>query len=151
MSAETIPGRLFHQAKLRPQAPAYHVRSGGQWTVTSYADYADQTRSCGKALMALGLDEGQTTCILGFNRPEWTVMDIATMAIGCAPAGIYTTCSPEEVAYIVGHTEAPVVLVENHSQLAKVQEEWGNLPALKYVVLMAGAEAVEDERVLTWE
>jgi long-chain acyl-CoA synthetase len=151
MSAETIPGRLFHQAKLRPQAPAYHVRSGGQWTVTNYADYADQTRSCGKALMALGLDEGQTTCILGFNRPEWTVMDIATMAIGCAPAGIYTTCSPEEVAYIVGHTEAPVVLVENHSQLAKIQEEWGNLPALKYVVLMAGAEAVEDERVLTWE
>jgi len=124
---------------------------GGDWKATNYADYADQTRNCGKALMALGLEPGQTTCILGFNRPEWTIMDIGTMAVGCAPAGIYTTCSPEEVAYIVGHTEAPVVLVENHDQLAKVQAEWDNLPALKYAVLMGGSDAVEDERVLTWE
>ena len=151
MPAETIPARLFEQARVRPQAPAYHVRVGGDWKATNYADYADQTRNCGKALMALGLEPGQTTCILGFNRPEWTIMDIGTMAVGCAPAGIYTTCSPEEVAYIVGHTEAPVVLVENHDQLAKVQAEWDNLPALKYAVLMGGSPAVEDERVLTWE
>jgi long-chain acyl-CoA synthetase len=151
MLAETIPARLFEQAKVRPTAPAYYVRVAGDWKPTNYADYADQTRCCGKALMGLGLEPGQTTCILGFNRPEWTIMDIATMAVGCVPAGIYTTCSSEEVAYIVGHTEASVVLVENHDQLAKIQEQWENLPALRTVILMGGAADVDDERVLTWE
>jgi len=151
MSAQTIPARLFEQANLRPNSPAYHVRTAGEWKPTNYSDYAAQTMTCGKALMALGLEPGSTTCILGFNRAEWCVMDIATMAVGCAPAGIYTTCSPEEVAYIVGHTEAQVILVENHDQLAKVQEEWSNLPELRYAVLMGGADAVDDERVLTWE
>jgi len=151
MSAPTIPARLFEQANLRPQSPAYHVRVAGDWKPTNYAEYAAQTLACGKALMGLGIEPGSTTCILGFNRPEWCVMDIATMAVGCVPAGIYTTCSPEEVAYIVGHTEAQLILVENHDQLAKVQEQWDNLPALRYAVLMGGAAAVDDDRVLTWE
>ena len=151
MSEETIPSRLFKQARVRGSAPAYHVRVAGQWKATSYADYAKQVRTAGKALMALGLDAGQTSCILGFNRPEWVVFDLATMCVGSAPAGIYTTCSPEEVAYIVGHTEAPIVLVENHDQLAKIQQEWSGLPALQYVVLMAGSADVDDERVLTWD
>ena len=150
MAIDSIPARLFEQAAARPQAPAYHVRVSGTWEATSWADYAAAVRAAGKSLMALGLESGQTTCILGFNRPEWVITDLATMAVGSAPAGVYTTCSPEEVAYIVGHTEAPVVLVENHHQLEKVQEQWANLPALRTVVLMDGSPAVDDERVLTW-
>ena len=152
MPADTIPGRLLKAGADRGTAPAYHVKSGGGWTSTSWAEYAALVRRVGKALMALGLEPGQKTAILGFNRPEWLLMDVATMAVGGAPAGIYTTCSPPEVAYIISHTAAPVVLVENESQWAKVQQERdaGNLDALKHVVLMEGAEPVDDAMVLTW-
>ena len=66
-------------------------------------------------LLALltGFEPGQTACILGFNRPEWAILDLAAMGVGGAPAGIYTTCSPVEVRYIVAHAEAPIILVEN--------------------------------------
>ena len=152
MAADTIPARLLKAGADRGNTPAYHVKSGGGWTSTSWAEYAALVRRVGKALMALGLEPGQKTAILGFNRPEWLLMDVATMAVGGAPAGIYTTCSPTEVAYIIAHTEAPVVLVENASQWSKVQQERdaGNLPALRHVVLMEGAAAIDDDMVLTW-
>ncbi|HCP45757.1 MAG TPA: long-chain fatty acid--CoA ligase [Deltaproteobacteria bacterium] len=151
MTTDTIPARLFAKGKSLPDKPAYHVRKGGAWEATTWSQYADQVRAASRALMGLGLEVGQTTCILGFNRPEWAVFDLATMAVGGAPAGIYTTCSPSEVQYIIAHTEAPVVLVENHDQWSKVKQERERLPALKYVVLMDGAEAVDDPMVLTWE
>jgi long-chain acyl-CoA synthetase len=153
MPADTIPARLLKAGADRGNAPAYHVKSGGGWTTTSWSEYAALTRRVGKALIGLGFEPGQKTTILGFNRPEWLLMDVATMAVGGAPAGIYTSCSPTEVAYIVAHTEAPLVLVEDHDQWAKVQQERdaGNLPDLKHVVLMDGAAAVDDAMVMTWD
>ncbi len=152
MAVDSIPARLLAAGASRGSAPAYHVKSGGGWTSTSWSEYAALVRRVGKAMMALGFEPGEKACILGFNRPEWLLMDVATMAVGGAPAGIYTTCSPPEVAYIVSHTEAPIVLVENHAQWDKIriERDAGNLPNVKHVVLMDGAEAVADEMVLTW-
>src|SRR6185312_3913899 len=72
------------------------------------------------------------------------------MMAGGAPAGIYTTCSAEEVQYIIHHSESRVVLVENADQLAKVKAKRAELPLLKWIVMMRGATATGAD-VLTWE
>lgn len=151
MAPDSSAHRLFRQAQLRPAQPAYMVKQDGFWKSTSYAEYADEVRTAARALMALGFAAKQSVCILGFNRPEWTIMDLACMAAGGAPAGIYTTSSPEEVEYIVHHTEAPVVLVENDKQWEKVRARREHLPHLRHVVLMKGAPAIDDPMVLSWE
>ncbi|RYE81295.1 MAG: long-chain fatty acid--CoA ligase [Myxococcales bacterium] len=151
MSSDTVPQRLVAQARLRPDAPAYHVRDRGGWRATSWRTYADEVRQAGRALLALGVEPGQTTCILGYNRPEWVIMALATMSVGAAPAGIYTTCSHHEVQYIVAHAGSPVVLVENLEQWEKIAAERERLPDLRHVVLMRGAPAVDDPLVLSWE
>jgi len=149
--ADTIPHRLLQRAKKSPNDPAYYVREGGRWKSTNWGTYSDQVTRAGRALIALGLETGDTVCILGFNRPEWAIMDLATMGVGGAPAGIYTTCSPVEVRYIVAHAEAPVILVENEEQWRKVKAERANMPKLKHVVTMKGAPAISDEMVMSWE
>ncbi len=150
MATDTIPARLQAQAKTRPNHPAYHVKTGGRWVPTTYKTYAEQVRTAAKALIALGLEPDQSTCILGFNRPEWIILDVATMMVGGVPAGIYTTCSAEEVSYIIGHADAPLVLLEDDGQWAKVLGELGNLPKLQHVVMMKGAK-VDHEMAMTWE
>ncbi len=149
---DTIPARLQEQARVRPHALAYAEKIDGRWREANYRQLVDEVRRAGRALITLGLPAGGTVCILGFNRPEWSILDYAAMSAGGVPAGIYTTCSAEEVAYIVGHAEASVVLVEDAAQLAKVQAHWAELPALRHAVLMRGAEVgTDDDRVLTWE
>jgi long-chain acyl-CoA synthetase len=148
--ADTIVQRLLEQARRRPEASAYLVKRNGVWHATSWAQYVDEVQRAARALIQLGFEPGDRTCILGFNRPEWVIFDLATMAARGAPAGIYTTCSPEEVAYIVHHSESPVVLVENEEQWAKIAAMRGELPHLKRVVLMKGAH-VDDPMVIGWE
>ncbi len=151
MAADTIPRRLIEQGQKRPNSPAYYVRQGGRWKATSWKQYADEVSQAGRALIALGLEPGQTICILGFNRPEWVVMDLATMGCGAAPAGIYTTNSPAEVRYIVEHSEAPIVLAEDEGQWKKLEQERDKLPKLEHVVMMKGAPKIDDAMVLSWE
>lgn len=148
--ADTIVHRFYETVRKRGDAPAYLVKEGGIWHATSWREYGEEVDRASQALIALGFELGQRLCILGFNRPEWVIADVATMACGGAPAGIYTSCSPEEVQYIVHHSEAPIVLVENVDQWKKIEEVRDQLPHLKHVVLMKGAR-VDDEMVLGWD
>ncbi len=149
--ADTIIHRLFDQAKKRGDDPAYLVKDGPVWKATSWTEYGDQVERAARALIRLGFEPGQKGCILGFNRPEWVIFDLALMAAGGAPAGIYTTCSAEEVAYILNHSEAPVALVENLEQWKKIEEKKAELPHLRHVVLMKGAKRIDDPLVMTWD
>ena len=148
--ADTIPSRLFEQARVHPNRAAYYVKSGRSWVPTSWRDYQAQVRQASKAMIALGIQPGQPVAILGSNRPEWVIFHIAAMAIGAAPAGIYTTCSPPEVRYVVAHSEAPLVLIEDEEQWEKIDAERDNMPGLKHAILMKSAPRVDDPLALSW-
>lgn len=148
---DTIPARLQEAGRARGSAPAYYEKIEGSWETTSWSDFAAQVRQATRALCSLGFKPGHTVCILGFNRPEWVIMDVAAMTGGGAPAGIYTTCSPPEVAYIVNHSEAQIVLLENEGQWKKVEEKLTDLPHLKHVVMMRPSARIDHPMVMSWE
>jgi len=148
---DAIPHRLLAQASQRPAAIACQHKVEGRWQPTTWQELVDQVRTAARALIALGVPRGGKVSILGFNRPEWVIFDHAAMMVGGAPAGIYTTCSADEIQYIIHHSESRVVLVENAAQLAKVKLVRDRLPLLATIVLMRGAEAPSDAGVLTWE
>jgi len=147
---DTIPHRLLRNAIERPSTIAYQAKVNGRWQPTTWRTYTDQVRAAARALITLGLPRGGAVAILGFNRPEWVILGQAAMMAGGASAGIYTTCSADEVQYIVHHCEAPVVLVEDAAQLAKIKATRDKLPLLKWIVMMRGVTATGDD-VLTWE
>jgi long-chain acyl-CoA synthetase len=147
----TIPALVFDKARTAPHTIAYAEKRDGTWHETTWADFAEQVAQAAKALIALGLEPGQTVNIIGFNRPEWVILDVAAMATGLVPAGIYTTNSPAEVWYIVDHSAAPLVLAENRHQWEKVAQVRDRLPLLRHVVMMRDSEPIDDPMVLSWE
>ena len=152
MAVDTIPLRLQNQGRQNSDRIAYRVReSNGTWTSTNYGEYARQVHDAAKAMIGLGFEPGQKACILGFNRPEWVIADVATMMAGGVPAGIYTTCSATEVQYIIDHADAPIVFLENEGQWDKVVAERDNLPKLKYAVMMKGSKVADDPLAMSWE
>lgn len=143
------PSRFLATAMQRGAAPAYYERGDREWQPTSWTSYADQVRCAARALVALGVMPGEAVCILGFNRPEWVIMDLAAMMIGAVAAGIYWTSAASEVEYIVDHSRCTVLLAENDAQWAKVAERRGALPRLQRVVMMRGAKA-DDRWQISW-
>jgi long-chain acyl-CoA synthetase len=152
LATDTIPSKVLSNGEKHGAVPAYHTKQAdGTWRQVSWRQYADEVRQAAKALIALGLEPGQPVAVLGFNRPEWVIFDVAAMAAGGAPAGIYTTSSPDEVAYVLNHSEAPVVLVENEHQWKKIEARRDALTHLRHVVAMKGAPIIEDKLVLSWD
>jgi long-chain acyl-CoA synthetase len=78
--ADTIASRLIEQARRRPGSPALYSKVDGEYRAITWADYAEEVRRAGKALIAQGLEPGQHVAILGFNRAEWVILDVACIS-----------------------------------------------------------------------
>lgn len=151
LMATTILHHLERHAAASGGRAALHDKLTGTWRTTTWSEYNAQTRQAARAMLAAGLVEGQVVTILGANRPEWVIAALGAMRCGGISAGVYTTCSAEEIGYIVGHSDSPILIVETLDQLGRVLEVWPELPALKQVVMMRGAGEHEDPRVSSWE
>ena len=154
----SIPERLVRTGKRQPKHPAYYVRDAAGWQPTSWGDYAAQVRQAARALVALGLQRGDAVCILGFNRPEWTTLDLAAMMVGGVAAGIYWSSAANEIAYIVEHSGCAVLLVENTQQWQKAVAVPEALSHLRAAVMMRQASTEAPAQTLggisppmTWE
>ncbi len=53
------------------------------------------------------------------NRPAWLLADLAIQGIGAVAVGIYPTSPQAEVAYLLDHSEAKVLIAEDEEQLDK--------------------------------
>jgi long-chain acyl-CoA synthetase len=148
---ETVPFKIIRNGDFHGDDPAYYERIGGAWKATNWRSYADQVIRAGKAMVALGVEPGDVVTILGFNQPSWVIADVAAMAVGAVPAGIYTTNSPRECHYILDHSESPLLVIEDEGQWAKIEEIRDSLPNLRHVVVMSGGPAIDDPMVMSWE
>lgn len=132
----SIPARFLATSACQAEEPAYFVRGAAGWEATRWQEYAADVRQAARALVALGVQPGDAVCILGFNRPEWTTMDLAAMMVGAVAAGIYWSSAANEIAYIVEHSGCAVLLVENDAQWQKAAAEPQALAHLRATVLM---------------
>jgi long-subunit acyl-CoA synthetase (AMP-forming) len=139
---------FFATAASRGDRVAFRHRVDGAWRETTWADNAQAVRRVGRALIGLGVPQGGNVAIVGPNRPEWLLAALGAQAAGGAPVGIYTTSTPAQTAYIVGHSEARVAVVHDRAQLAKLRAQKASVPALQTIVLMSGAADGPD--VLSW-
>lgn len=123
-------------------------KENGKWVEQSYAQYYSDVKLAARGFMHLGLEPGRAVSIIGYNCPQWVIADLAAIAAGGMPAGIYTTSSPELCAFVAGHCKAQIVVVENAEHLAKVKKVREQLPELKAIVMMFGEDA--DDNVYSW-
>ncbi len=155
MTEKTILDRLDRQVRERGDRPAVADPRGESfdaWDTLTWKEYADQTYALARAFHALGHRPGDAVAIAGPNRAAWVIADLAAMAAGGMPAGIYVTLTPEQAQYIVHHSRAPIVVAADHAQARKITAGWDALPHLKAVVLFPGQRPMDGEpRVLTWE
>ena len=147
---QTVMAVLSETARRHGDRPAMRVKRGGRWETTTWADYEREVRRMARGFLSLGLEPGQGVVIVGYNRPEWFVADLAAIAAGGVPTGIYTTSSPEQVHYITEHCEAAVAVVESREYLRTFLPLLPSLPKLKAIVLMEGESREDGVRSWGW-
>ena len=70
-------------------------------------------------LRALGIERGDRVAILSENRPEWAILDLATLAAGAVSVPVYPTLPASQVAHILSDSGAKAVVAENAKQVGE--------------------------------
>lgn len=131
---KSFPELFFKQVERKGDSIALRHKKYGIWKRISWNEYGQSVREVGAGLIRYGIQSGDRVSILGDNRPEWLICHLATMSVGGATCGVYPTNSPEQVAYVVGHSESRLLFAENEEQVDKVLQIIDRFPELLVVV-----------------
>ena len=119
----TLVHKLSRWAEERPDQPALHRRTASGWEAVCWRQYLDTVHAVGNSLAALDIETGESVAILSNNRVEWLYVQFGATVCGAVATPCYTTSTPDQIAYQVAHSRAPIVFAENREQLAKLMYE----------------------------
>lgn len=129
---------------------AFRVRRDDDWEPTTFAEYGTAVDEVAGGLVAAGIPTEAFGAILSGNRPEWHEADLGMIHAGIVSCPVYPTSSPTQVRYILDHSGAVVVFVEDAEQRAKVEQIRGDLPQLRRCVVMTG-EGCDGDVFVSWD
>ena len=144
----SVPALFAEQAEQQGDRLAIRFKEYGIWHRVTWRQYGDEVRRVAAALLAFGLRHQENVAVLAENRPEWLYCHLGIQTIGGATCGVYPTSSPEQIRYLLNHSEARIVFVENAEQLDKVLAIVAETRIERIVVWDAkGLWGFSDERV----
>jgi long-chain acyl-CoA synthetase len=116
-------GQLWRDAVAAGRTnPAYLVEGPDGWREVSWDEAAQAVGEIANGLLARGVRKGDAFGILAQTTIEWALFDYALARIGAVGAAIYANSSPKDCRYILEHSEAVGVLVEDEEQRAKIAD-----------------------------
>src|SRR5207302_3617007 len=148
---ETVPALFQRTAAERPDAPALFFKAGQRWVPISWAEYARAVSRLGNALLAEGLQPRDRVAVWSANRPEWQITDLAILHAGLETVAIYQTLAPDQVKYLLSHSESKVLVVDDRKLLEQVVAMRSDLPLLQRAILIEGSAPELDDWVISWE
>jgi long-chain acyl-CoA synthetase len=151
VEGKTIVDYLDRNAERHGDQPAIHFKDG-DWKSLTWRQYRQAVHEAAAGLQDLGVGEGEFVAIMAGNRPEHAIADYAAIHSGATAVTIYSTLAAGQIQYIADNCKATVAILENLEFMKRWEEIRSELPNLRYVVLMSGAENYDTaEWVLSWE
>jgi long-chain acyl-CoA synthetase len=151
VEGKTIVDAFDRNVESYPDQPAIHWKDGG-WKTLTWREYRDVVHKAAAGLETLGVGDGEFVAIMAGNRPEHVIADFATVHTGATPITIYSTLAANQIQYIADNSKATVAILEDLDFMKRWEEIRSELPNLRFIVLMSGAENYDTvDWVLSWD
>ncbi len=132
---QTLPQYFLQQVeKYGRDKIALRQKEFGIWQEYSWQDSYENVRDFALGLIALGVQRGDKVSTVGDNDRQYLWGYLALQAVGAAQVGIYTDAIPDEVAYVVGHSDSTFVMAKDQEQCDKMLEIREKVPNVKRVI-----------------
>ena len=150
---QTVPGVFNETVSRNRDRVALRTKDLGLWQDITWEQYYEKACQVGSALVSMGFEKGDSACIIGDNAVEWVMADMGIQCVGGVCAGIYSTNAWQQVEYVVTHSDAKFLFVENEEQLDKWLMFREITPLLKKVIVWdtRGLTSFKDPMVMTFE
>lgn len=132
---DTLPKLIIRNAqKYGQRRIAIAEKDYGIWQSYTWAEHLRQIKEFALGLASLGFQRGDKLAIIGDNRPQLYWALSAAQCLGGIPVPLYQDAIAEEIAYILDHSEAKVVVTEDQEQTDKILEMKERLPKIEWVI-----------------
>lgn len=148
---QNIHAMLQETVAKKPEHKAFAwIPAAGQTASVNWLEFYQQVTRAAKSLIALGVNKGDKVNIISYTSYKWILTDQAIMSIGGCTVGIYQTNLAKDCAYIINHSDAVLVFVEDIKQLNKVLSIRNEIPRNRNIILMSG-DYEGDEYVMNYD
>ena len=134
MLEDTLPKLLVANARKFGDKVALREKEFGIWQTLTWEEFLQRVRNFSLGLISLGLQPEDKIAIIGDNRPEWVIAELAAQAAGAISMGIYQDSIADEVQYLVDFCDARFVIAEDQEQVDKLLEVWERLPKVEKII-----------------
>ncbi len=134
MIEKTLPQLLQERAQTMGKRIALREKDYGIWQELSWQDYWGRVKNFALGLAAHEFVRGDKLAIIGDNRPEWLISELAVQSLGGISIGIYQDSLPKEIAYILNHSDVKFVVVEDQEQVDKLLEIEAEIPGVEWII-----------------
>lgn len=150
---KTFPQLLLERTARAGSKVALREKDYGIWNEITYQEYLDQVMSLSLGFAKLGLKRGDKVAIVGDNRPEWVMSELAAQALGGISVGIYQESLPNEMGFILDHCDATIVVVEDQEQVDKILEIKKEIPKVTNIIYYdpRGMRNYQDDALMSFE
>ena len=150
----TPPAHVRKWAEETPTRVAMREKDFGIWQETTWSEYWETVLDAAYGLLALGVNVGDRVSIQSEDRPEWVILDMATVAVRAMTVGLYPTNPSAEVRYLLSDSGAVIHLAEDQEQADKVMEVIDDLPDLRTIIHIEPRgfrKWRDDARFIAWD
>jgi len=160
MSAMTTPEYLISNAEKYANENAISWKgASGNWVNMTWSEFCGTAMGVSKSLLALDFQIDDKLSIYSYNRMEWYAAYAAANMCNGAAVGVYHTCSPEEVDWVVGNSDSKVVFVGHNpmdggdsqkmcsNRLLSVLDD---LHKVEVAVVLDGVEMIDHPKAMSW-
>jgi long-chain acyl-CoA synthetase len=119
---------MILDAAERYDAVALQFARDGREMEIRYRELGRVSVEIAQGLIALGVEVGDRISVLGLTSAPWTIADCSALTAGAVVTPIYHTNSPEECAYVLGHSGARLLFCDA-DQAAKIAQIRDQLPS----------------------
>lgn len=137
--ADTL-ANLYKVTVAHGKPAAMLTKESGSYAPISSSELERRVINLHLALRTAGIGPGDKCALLSENRWEWAVADFAMMTAGIVSVPIYPTLPPEQVRYLLDHSESKAVFCSTREQAEKVLEVRDRLPNVGIVIAFDGID-----------
>ncbi len=148
----TVASLARDRARTNPDAVAMREKDFGIWHEYTWAEVWDLVETAAHGLMSIGVGVGDRVSIHSEDRPEWVILDLATVAVRGITVGLYPTNPTAEVEYLLTDCGSSAHLAEDQEQYDKVLESTSTFAGLAKIIYLEprGMTEYDDDRLLFW-
>ncbi|WP_282171960.1 AMP-binding protein [Cytobacillus firmus] len=132
--SKTFPQLLIERAYRNGSQVALREKEFGIWNEITYEAFLDNVKNFSLGLALLGLKREDKLAIIGDNRPEWVISELAAQSLGGISVGIYQESLSAELSYIIDNCDATIIVAEDQEQVDKLLEIKESIPKVRTII-----------------